>query len=125
MSQPPHWGPPPPLPPLRQDEERTWAVLVHVLPLLGPGFVVPLVVWLVFRGRGAFLEHHAREALNFQLTALIAFVVATVLVLVTLGAAAVVLTGVVLAWIVLGVLAAVAASRWEWYRYPATLRMVP
>lgn len=124
MSAPPGWVPPPPPPPLRQDEERTWAVLVHVLPLLGPGFVVPLVVWLVYRGRGEFLEHHARESLHFQLTALIAFVVASVLVLVTFGAAAIVLTGVVLAWIVLCVLAAVAASRWEWYRYPATLRMV-
>lgn len=124
MSQPPHWSPPPPPPPLQQDEERTWAVLVHVLPLLGPGFVVPLVVWLVFRGRGEYLEHHARESLNFQLTALVALVVAGVLTVVTFGAAALVLTGVVLAWVVLCVLAAVAASRWEWYRYPATLRMV-
>lgn len=120
MSYPPPWAPPP----LRHDEERTWAVLVHVLPLLGPGFIAPLVVWLVFRGRGQFVEHHARESLNFQLTALIAFVVSAVLVVVTFGAAAVVLTGTLLAWVVLCVLAAVAASRWEWYRYPATLRMV-
>ncbi|MBD7918133.1 DUF4870 domain-containing protein [Cellulomonas sp. Sa3CUA2] len=121
---PPAWTPPPPAPPLRPDEERTWAILVHVLPLLGPGFVVPLVVWLVFRGRGAFLEHHAKESLNFQITALLALVAAAVLTVVTFGVATPLLLGVLVAWVVLCIVAAVAANRWEWYRYPATLRLV-
>ncbi|GIG39901.1 DUF4870 domain-containing protein [Cellulomonas phragmiteti] len=123
MSDAPAGWPPPP-PPLRPDEERTWAILAHVLPLLGPGLLVPLVVWLVFRGRGRFLEHHATEALNFQITALIALVVAAVLTVVTFGLATPVLLGVLLAWLVLCILAAVAANRWEWYRYPGTLRLV-
>ena len=120
---PPVWGAPAPAP-LRPEDERTWAVLVHVLPLLGPGFLAPLVVWLVFRGRGPFLEHHAKESLNFQLTALIAMVVGSLLTVVTFGAATLVLFGIGIAWLVLCILAAVAASRWEWYRYPATLRLV-
>lgn len=123
MSTPPAWAGPP-APPLRPDEERTWAVLAHVLPLLGPGFLVPLVVWLVFRGRGQFLEHHAREALNFQITALVAVVVSAVLTAVTFGLTTPLLVGVLAAWTVLCILAAVAAGRWEWYRYPATLRFV-
>ncbi|MCC2313382.1 DUF4870 domain-containing protein [Cellulomonas xiejunii] len=121
---PPAWTPPPPAPPLRPDEERTWAILVHVLPLLGPGFLVPLVVWLVFRGRGPFLEHHAKESLNFQITALIALVVSAVVWVVSLGLVPFLFFGVLVAWFVLCILAAVAASRWEWYRYPATLRLV-
>ena len=102
---PPPWGPPLPAPPLRPDEERTWAILAHVLPLLSLGFVPPLVLWLVFRGRGPFLEHHAKESLNFQLASPVLF-------------------GLLVVWVVLGVLAAVAASRWEWYRYPLTIRFI-
>jgi len=121
---PPAWSAAPPPPPLRPDEERTWAILCHVLPLLGPGFVVPLVVWLVFRGRGPFLEHHAKESLNFQLTLLIALAAGGVLTAVTFGLTSPVLVAIGIAWVVLAILAAVATSRWEWYRYPATLRLV-
>ncbi|MCM0641410.1 DUF4870 domain-containing protein [Cellulomonas wangsupingiae] len=120
---PPVWDAPAPAP-LRPEDERTWAVLAHVIPLLGPGFLAPLVIWLVFRGRGPFLEHHAKESLNFQLTALIAMVVGSLLTVVTFGAASPVLFGIGIAWLVICILAAVAASRWEWYRYPATLRLV-
>lgn len=118
---------PPTLPgaaPLRPDEERTWAVLAHVLPLVGPGFVAPLAIRLVFRGRGAYLEHHAREALNFQITALIAFVAGGILVAATFGALFPLPFVLGLAWYVLAILAAVAAGRWEWYHYPWTLRLV-
>ncbi len=121
---PPPWGPPLPAPPLRPDEERTWAILAHVLPLLSLGFVPPLVLWLVFRGRGPFLEHHAKESLNFQLASLLALVVSGVLLVVTFGLASPVLFGLLVVWVVLGVLAAVAASRWEWYRYPLTIRFI-
>ncbi|KSW28737.1 hypothetical protein ATM99_10960 [Cellulomonas sp. B6] len=109
---------------MRPDEERTWAILAHVLPLLSLGFVPPLVLWLVFRGRGPFLEHHAKESLNFQLASLLALVVSGVLVVVTFGLASPVLFGLLVVWVVLGVLAAVAASRWEWYRYPLTIRFI-
>jgi uncharacterized Tic20 family protein len=95
-----------------------------VLPLLSLGFVPPLVLWLVFRGRGPFLEHHAKESLNFQLASLLALVVSGVLVVVTFGLASPVLFGLLVVWVVLGVLAAVAASRWEWYRYPLTIRFI-
>ncbi len=122
---PPGWGPPPPPAPLRPDDERTWAILAHALPLVGLGFVAPLVVWLVFRGRGPFLEHHAKESLNFQLTALVAVVVAAILTLVTFGTLALVYVAVLVVWLVMCILAAVAASRWEWYRYPLSLRLVP
>ncbi|WP_307859557.1 DUF4870 domain-containing protein [Cellulomonas sp. zg-ZUI22] len=100
-------------------------MLVHLLPLLGLGFLAPLVVWLVFQGCGPFLEHHAKESLNFQLTVLIAVVAGALLSLVLFGVPALVLLVASVLWVVLEILAAVAASRWEWYRYPLTLRLVP
>lgn len=120
---PPAWTPAP-APPLRPDEERTWAILAHVLPLVGPGVLAPLVIWLVFRGRGPYLEHHAKESLNFQITAMIAGLVAGIVFLLTVGIVGLPLLAVLVAWLVLCIVAAVAASRWQWYRYPATLRLV-
>lgn len=116
----PGYGPPP----LRPDEERTWAVLAHLGGLIGVGFLAPLVIWLVFRGRGPYLEHQAKEALNFQLTLLVAYVAAGILAVVTFGIATPVLLAVGIGQLVLQILAAVAAGRYEWYRYPVCIRFV-
>jgi uncharacterized Tic20 family protein len=118
---PPHpaYGPPP----LRPDEERTWAVLAHLGGLFF-SFVAPLVVWLVFRGRGPYLEDQAKEALNFQITVVIAYVAAGILALVTFGIGSPVLAVVGVCQLVFQILAAVAAGRYEWYRYPVTIRFV-
>ncbi|GEA80619.1 hypothetical protein CUD01_10630 [Cellulomonas uda] len=120
-------APPPPAygagpQPLRPDEEKMWAILAHVLPLIGLGFIAPLVIWLVFRGRGPYLENQAKESLNFQITVLIAVVVGSILTIVLVGF--VILAVVGIGALVLEIMAAVAASRFEWYRYPLTLRLV-
>ncbi|MCC2308022.1 DUF4870 domain-containing protein [Cellulomonas chengniuliangii] len=117
--QPPHYGPIP----LRPDEERTWAIVAHIGGLV-LGFVAPLVVWQVFKGRGPYLENQAKEALNFQITLAIAYAVAILLAILTLGLASPLALGVSLAGLIFMILAAVAAGRYEWYRYPATLRLV-
>lgn len=136
MTQPPASPPPPPPaapppghgygqappPPLRPDEERTWAIVGHLTPLVGLSFIAPLVIWLVFRGRGPYLENQAKESLNFQLTLLIAYVVGGVLTVIGIG-----LLILLAAWVVsviFGIMAAIAVSKYEWYRYPISIRMV-
>ena len=122
MSYPPPYptyGPPP----LRPDEERTWAVLAHLGGLLF-SFVAPLVIWLVFRGRGPYLEHQAKEALNFQITLVLAYIAGGLLTLVTFGIASPILFVIGIVQLVFQILAAVAAGRYEWYRYPVTIRFV-
>ncbi|MGN8246172.1 DUF4870 domain-containing protein [Cellulomonas soli] len=112
---------PPSAPPLRPDEERTWAILGHLLTLVA-GFLAPLVIWLVFKGRGPYLEDQAKESLNFQLTLLIAYVVGGVTSIIGIGL--VILALAAIAQLLFAILAAVAVGRFEWYRYPVTLRMV-
>ncbi|NLF04625.1 MAG: DUF4870 domain-containing protein [Actinomycetales bacterium] len=108
-------------PPLSPSDERTWSILLHLSPLVGLGLWAPLVVWLVFRGRGPFLEHHAKQALNFHITLFLAAIVAVLAAVVTMGIA-VPLVFVVVIWeIVLAIIAAVATNRGEWYRYPANI----
>ncbi|WP_146843833.1 DUF4870 domain-containing protein [Cellulomonas composti] len=127
------WGQPPgspsgqpvpqfaPPPPLRPDEEKTWAILGHLLPFVA-GFLAPLVIWLVFKGRGQYLEDQSKESLNFQLTLLIAYVVGSILTIVLIGFLILIVAGI--AALVLQIVAAVASSRFEWYRYPVSIRFV-
>ena len=106
-------------PPLRPDEERTWSLLSHLGGILF-GFLPSLVIWLVFKGRGPFLEDQAKEALNFQITVTIAAIAAFVLSFVIPFLP-------FLVWVaalVFCILAAVAAQKGQWYRYPVTLRLV-
>lgn len=124
MSYPPQFsypvdGPPP----LRPDEERTWAVLAHLLGLVA-SFLPPLVIWLMFRGRGPYLEDQAKEALNFQNTLILAYVVGGIVTLVTLGIGSPILLVIGVGQLVFQILAGVAASRYEWYRYPVSIRFV-
>ena len=111
-------------PPLSPSDERTWATLLHLSPLVGLTLWVPLVVWLVFRGRGPFLEHHAKQALNFHITVTIAAVISGIFAMITMGFGIPLVFVVVIWQLVLAIVAAVATNRGEWYRYPASLTFV-
>ena len=103
------------------SEEKGWALGAH-LGVLIAGFLAPLIVWLVFKGRGPFLEHHAKESLNFQITVLIATFVCIITAFILVGF---VLLLFLLPWmVIMPIIAAVKANSGEWYRYPLTLRLV-
>jgi uncharacterized Tic20 family protein len=122
--------------PMTPADETTWSTVGHLswlagslvgLPVLGP-----LVLFLVLRDRGPFVRHHTAEALNFQLSLMLygvgVAVVGGIVTLLTLSLAAPLwaLAGLVLvvAGVVLTVMAAIASSRGQWYRYPWTIRFV-
>ena len=109
--------------PLRPDEEKTWSLLAHLGGILF-SFLAPLVVWLVFKGRGPFLDDQAKEALNFQITVVIAYIAAGILAGITVGVLFFLPFVVGIAALVFSILAAVAVNKGQWYRYPLTLRLV-
>jgi uncharacterized Tic20 family protein len=104
------------------QDEKTLAVLAQVLAIF-TGFLGPLVIYLVARPDQPFAKHHAAEALNFQITVTIAAFVSAILMLVLIGL--ILLPIVVIGAFVLEIIASVAASRGEWYRFPVNLRLVP
>jgi uncharacterized Tic20 family protein len=128
--EPPYPQQPPSGPtPLSPEEERTWSIVAHLGPpvlalvSLGTlGFLTPLIVWLVFRDRSRFVDQQAKEALNFQITLLIAYVVGWITVFLLVGF--VILFAAWVLSIVFGVLAAVAVNRYEPYRYPINIRFI-
>ena len=98
------------------------ATLTQVLPIF-TGFLGPLIIWFIARPDQPFVKHHAAEALNFQITVTIAAIVSGLLVLVLIGL--ILLPVVVIGALVLQIMAAIAANRGEWYRFPVNLRLVP
>lgn len=103
------------------DSDRQMALLCHLSPLV-VGFLGPLVFWLVKKDESAFLDHHGKEAVNFHLTIMIASMISGISVVFLVGI--LLMPAVLIASIVFSILAAVAANRGEWYRFPITIRMI-
>lgn len=132
---PPPQPPPPAAPTIvpRDADERMWAMLGHLSAftafISGLGCVIgPLIVWLIKRETMPFAGDQAKEALNFNITAIIVALGLGVFTLITLGvgalltvpAACVLFVG----WFVLTIVAAVKANNGEQYRYPFAIRLV-
>ena len=105
------------------SNDRTMAILAHIGGLF-TSWVAPLIIYLIKKNEadGAFSTDQAKEALNFQLTIFLAYMVSGLLM--------VVLIGILLIWIVglvnlvLCIVAAVKASNGEYYRYPFAIRLI-
>lgn len=109
------------------QDERTWGMLSHLAAF--SGFIVPLgnligplLVWLLKRDQLPFVADQGREALNFNISVLLAGLVCGALVFVFIG----ILLGVALFiyWLTMTIIAAIKASEGNHYRYPVTLRLV-
>jgi uncharacterized Tic20 family protein len=107
------------------SESRNWATLSHLsafVAFLGiPSLVGPLVMWLLRRD-DPWTEHHAKEALNFNISFMIYGVLAALSILLVVGL--LLLPAVVITWFVLVIKGALRASAGEQYRYPMTMRFV-
>ena len=97
------------------------AMLAHLLGIF-TGFLGALVVWLVKKDSSPYIEQEAAEALNFQLTVMIGYVVAWALTVILIGA--VMLPLLYIANILFCILGAVAASKGTGYRYPFAIRLI-
>ncbi|NIK38410.1 hypothetical protein FHY12_000695 [Xanthomonas arboricola] len=118
--------PPPPIGSSTPSEERTLALAAHLLGIL-TSFIGALVIWLVSKDASPskpFATDQAKEALNFQITVIIAYVAAVILTVVSFGILFFVPTLVWIANLVFCILAAVKANNGEHYRYPFTLRLI-
>lgn len=119
------------------SDERTYALLAH-LSLLGhvvvPYFAiaVPIVMYLAKKGQSPFIDDHAKEAMNFQITLVIYTLVlpaiAGLIGLLTCGVGLILLVPAIIGPYVLGligmIMASTAANRGEFFRYPMNFRLI-
>lgn len=103
------------------SDERTLAVLVHVLSIffwIFPG----LIIYLIKKEESPYVSEHAKEALNFQIAITIFYVISFFLIILLVG----IFLFVVLyfANIILCIVAAVKANDNILYKYPFSIRLI-
>lgn len=97
------------------------AMLCHLLAIF-TGFIGPLIIWLVKKDDDPFIDGQGKEALNFQITVLIAMIVSGLLSFVCIGF--VLMPAVWIADLVFCIIASIKASSGQAYRYPLSIRFV-
>jgi uncharacterized protein len=100
--------------------DKVAAMAIHIAGIFF-WFVPSLIVYLAVTGN-PWLKEQARNALNFQLTMLIAFIIGIVLSFIGIGF--LIIWAVEVIVVVLSIVAAVKANQGETYKYPLTVELV-
>ncbi|WP_047551599.1 DUF4870 domain-containing protein [Methylotenera sp. G11] len=103
------------------NDDKNIVTITHLGGILF-SFIPSLVVWLLKKNDSEYIAAQAKEALNFQITLLLAQFAAYVLVFILVGF---LLLGLIWVFnIVFCIIAAISSSKGEYYRYPLTLRLI-
>ena len=117
---PPAAAAPQPAAPLTEAEDRQWASFAHLGGILG--FLPSLIIWLIFKDRGAFTNVEAKEALNFQITLVIGYIIGAILTFVIIGG--LISLAVWIIGIIFSILGFLKAKDGVAYRYPFAIRLI-
>ncbi len=103
------------------NDDRNIATVTHLGGTVF-SFIPGLLVWILKKEDNAYIADQAKEALNFQITVLIAQFIAGVLAIILIGF---VFMGIIwLLNVVFSIVAAISSSKGERYRYPLCLRLI-
>jgi uncharacterized Tic20 family protein len=102
-------------------DARMWAMLCHLLGLF-TSFIGPLIIWMLKKEEDPFIDNQGKEALNFQITVLIASIVSGLLAALCIGVFLGIAVGVV--DIIFCIIACVKSNGGEAYRYPVSIRFI-
>ena len=109
-------------------DARMWSMICHLAGLSGilvpaaGNIVAPLVIWQIKKEDSPFVNEQGREAVNFQITVTIYFIISILLCIICVGAFLVAAT--ILFFFVFSLIAAVKANNGYHYRYPLTIRFI-
>lgn len=109
-----------PAAPLTTAEDNQWASFAHLGGIIG--FLPALIIWLVFKDRGAFTNAEAKEALNFQITMLIAYIAGSILTVIFIGPLISLAAFVVS--VIFSIQGFLKAKDGVSYRYPFAIRLI-
>jgi uncharacterized protein len=114
--------------PYTTENERTWALFMHLSHLVGLfvgiPLVTPLILWLIKKDESAFLDDHGKETLNFEISLILYAIVATLVALPTCGLGFLMLLPLWALGIIGTTMGIAAGSKGRYFRYPMTLRLV-
>jgi Uncharacterized protein conserved in bacteria len=122
---------PAPAGPLTAEQDKNWAMWSHIGGVIGP--IPVLIIWLVFKDRGPRTNVEGKEALNWQITFTIGYVVLWILVSIISAALWFTFLPLILwllpfAWWVINVVFSIqggmAVNNGGSYRYPWAIRFI-
>ena len=99
---------PPPPSGVPSAEEKQWALFAHLSALAGiiipfGNILGPLVIWLIKKDTLPFLNDQGKEAVNFNITVLIAAIISAFLIFIVIGLFLLFVVGIV--WLILTIIA--------------------
>lgn len=109
--------------------ERQWAMGCHLIGLCGvivpfpaAGLIGALVLWLLKREDGAFIDEQGKESLNFQISLFIYAAICIFLSFIAIGL--LLLFPLAIFGFICIIIAAIKASEGTAFRYPACIRFI-
>lgn len=108
--------------PVPTSDEKTLALVMHILGLVGFGIISTLIIWLIKKDESAFLNKAGKELLNFQISLIIYLIAAAILTFCLVGIPILIAIG--FGSLVLEIIGIIRISEGKIYRYPAILRLV-
>jgi uncharacterized Tic20 family protein len=109
------------LQPVSESDEKTWAIISHIsIPFFW--FIGPLIAYLVYKDRSAWLKDVTAEALNFSILYSIISVIGWITSPFLIGAILLLVAFVVA--LIFCIQGAIAANKHEFYKYPINIRFI-
>jgi hypothetical protein len=108
-------------------DERMWAMIAHLSSFSGHfipfGHVLgSLIIWIIKKDQYPLVDDQGKEAINFQITFTIYFLISIALCFVVIGF---LITPLIwIAYLILVIVAGIKANDGIRYRYPATIRFI-
>ena len=102
-------------------DARTMAMLAHLLGAV-TGFLGPLIIWIIKKDEDPFVADQSREALNFQITLFIGWIISSMLSMVCIGFF--LMPILLVLQIVFAIIGGMKANEGVQYRYPFALRLI-
>ena len=107
-------------------DARMWGMLCHITALSSfagvPGFIGPLVIWLLKKEDYPFVDDQGKESLNFQISIFIYALISVVLIWIVIGFF--LMIAVTIFNLIFVIVATIKANNGEYFRYPMTIRLI-
>jgi uncharacterized Tic20 family protein len=108
-------------------DARTWAMICHLSALAGyfiplGNVIGPLIIWAIKKDEYAFVSEQGKEAINFQLTMTIAYIVSIILCFVVIGIFLLIILTIYA--LIMIIIASIKANDGVDYRFPHIIRFI-
>ena len=108
-------------------DARNWAMICHLSALSGyfiplGNLLGPLIIWAIKKDEFTFVDQQGKEAINFQLSMTIAYLVSCVLIFLVIG---IFLLGILAVYaLVMIIIASIKTNDGVDFRYPHVIRFI-